>query len=280
MSESKSRKIDRTVEIAATPEQVWHALTDPQELARWFPTEAQVKPGAGGEILWNWLDKYKWTTHIEVWEEPKYLRLVYDHKRDFAAGHPETQQEKGMVSEQPDKLAIDYRLEARGGKTTLRLVHSGFGADTSWDDEYDGTSRGWKLELQQLKYYLENHRGRDRALAWFDVKLSGSPEFVWQKLMGKHGFFSDGDFAELAAGGAYSLSTATGDRLSGNIIVCDPPFDLEASVQEFDGLLLVWLDKSYGLANVYLSSYSLPQKSMDELRKRWEAHLPAFLGSS
>jgi len=50
-------------------------------------------------------------------------------------------------------------------------------------------------------------------------------------------------------------------------------------VREFDGLLLVWLDKSYGLVNVYLSSYSQPQESMDKLRKRCEAHLPAFLGS-
>jgi len=32
------------------------------------------------------------------------------------------------------KLAIDFHVEAQGGKTVVRLVQSGFGAGPDWDD--------------------------------------------------------------------------------------------------------------------------------------------------
>jgi uncharacterized protein YndB with AHSA1/START domain len=47
----KGRVISKQIEIAAPPEAVWNALTDPEELKRWFPLDARVKPGPGGEIF-------------------------------------------------------------------------------------------------------------------------------------------------------------------------------------------------------------------------------------
>lgn len=38
------------IEIDATPERVWKALTDAADLVRWFPLEAKVEPGEGGGI--------------------------------------------------------------------------------------------------------------------------------------------------------------------------------------------------------------------------------------
>ena len=43
--------------------------------------------------------------------------------------------------------------------TTLRLVHSGFGPGADFDEEYDGISQGWPVELRSLRHYLENHAG-------------------------------------------------------------------------------------------------------------------------
>lgn len=37
------------VGIEASPDAVWKALTEPAELARWFPLEASVKPGSNLE---------------------------------------------------------------------------------------------------------------------------------------------------------------------------------------------------------------------------------------
>jgi uncharacterized protein YndB with AHSA1/START domain len=41
----QTRTIELDVAINATPEQVWSALTTPEELARWFPPTASGTPG-------------------------------------------------------------------------------------------------------------------------------------------------------------------------------------------------------------------------------------------
>lgn len=41
------KKIVREIEINSAVEEVWRALTDPDELAKWFPLEARVTPASG-----------------------------------------------------------------------------------------------------------------------------------------------------------------------------------------------------------------------------------------
>lgn len=57
----------------------------------------------------------------------------------------------------------DYVLEAEGGKTVLRLVHSGFGSSADWDSEYEGTREGWSACFVGLKEGLEQHRNGSSA---------------------------------------------------------------------------------------------------------------------
>ena len=40
-----SRFIEKTVVVDSPVDVVWHALTDAEELTRWFPVDARVKPG-------------------------------------------------------------------------------------------------------------------------------------------------------------------------------------------------------------------------------------------
>jgi uncharacterized protein YndB with AHSA1/START domain len=47
----KERRTEREVEINRPIENVWKALTDANELARWFPLAARVTPGLGGKIF-------------------------------------------------------------------------------------------------------------------------------------------------------------------------------------------------------------------------------------
>jgi hypothetical protein len=79
-----------------------------------------------------------WETPIEVWEPNRHLRAS----------------------------AVDYFIEARGGETVLRIVHSGFGAD-AWDEELDTLNGGWRAFLATLRNYLEKHRGESRTFIWF-----------------------------------------------------------------------------------------------------------------
>ena len=44
------RLIDLTVDIDATLEEVWQALTTGEGIARWFAPHAAVTPGEGGSV--------------------------------------------------------------------------------------------------------------------------------------------------------------------------------------------------------------------------------------
>jgi len=144
----KERSIDTTLEIAAPVESVWKAISDPRELERWFPLEARVTPGEGGGVFMSWGPPWEGRSRIDAWEENRRLRT------------------RGFL-EHGDASMVEYTLEARGGKTVLRLVHSGFAKGGDWEDElFGGTERGWRYELRSLRHYLERHAGQDRVVAW------------------------------------------------------------------------------------------------------------------
>ncbi len=71
------------------------------------------------------------------------------------------------------QIAVDYHLEAAGGQTVLRLVHTGFSTDASWDKQYDGTVRGWAFELRGLEHYLERHRYTKREVVHAKNSIEG-----------------------------------------------------------------------------------------------------------
>ena len=137
-------------------DEVWRALTQAEELVRWFPMEARVTPGVGGTMLWNWGEGQDWESRIDVWEPGRRLRLVAG--RCPALRHPGPALAAGMS--EPARIAMEFTLETHRGKTRLRLVHSGFGEGAAWDTEIEGISEGWQAELRSLRHYLERHRGR------------------------------------------------------------------------------------------------------------------------
>jgi uncharacterized protein YndB with AHSA1/START domain len=144
MSE-KEKTVEAEITIAADAATVWRALTEGEELKRWFPLDARVTPGVGGAIWLSWGEGMDWEAPIELWEPNHHLRTV-----DPA----------------PSKAAIDYYIEAKGGETVLRIVQSGFGAD-AWEDEIETLNSGWRTFLATLRNYLEQHRGEPRTVAYF-----------------------------------------------------------------------------------------------------------------
>ena len=138
--ERETRSIDMTVEIEAPGEAVWEAISNAEGLMRWFPPHAEVEPGVGGSVTISWGEGAEGTAPITVWEEGKRLQWV--------EGPP------GAV--QP---AVDFVIESTaGGKTVLRLVHSGFDAGADWDEYYDAVTAGWTYFLWNLQVYLEKRK--------------------------------------------------------------------------------------------------------------------------
>jgi len=152
------------LDLAAPPEVVWKTITEAGELVRWFPLGAEARPGKGGEIVYRW-GELVGRCRILEWNPPHHLRTGW---MEAPAGGkaPDFPRTGPTPEEGRTPLVVDWHLEARGGKTVLRLVHSGFGPGAQWDKEYDGTNRGWTFELQALKHYLEHQRGKERRAAW------------------------------------------------------------------------------------------------------------------
>ena len=144
------RTVDLTIDIDATLEEVWQALTTGEGIARWFGPYASVTPGEGGSVSVGWDPKEMWDTPITVWEP---LRRV------------QTASEMPSKDGRMVRLAVDYYLEVQGGRVRVRLVHSGFDDSGTWDDYIDGLDAGWTFFLFNLKHALERHRGVRREPA-------------------------------------------------------------------------------------------------------------------
>ncbi len=168
-----TRSIDCELFIDADPEQVFLAFTEAEQLMRWFAPHVRSEPGLGGfvNLLWD-ADGSSKDCEIVEWQPGQRLVLNWYAGPDGETCLP---------------VAVDF-VAADGG-TLLRLVHSGFLSDESWDDEFDSHSRGWRYELRSLKHYLERHFGFARQHLLERIAISGDPVSAWSALVGAKGAF-------------------------------------------------------------------------------------------
>lgn len=260
-TQAKTRSHTHEFEIGADADTVWRAITDARELTRWFPLQAEVTPGAGGVIRYRWGDM-EGACRIETWEPGRHLRTAW-----MAFANP-----AGSTDEERRQLAVDWFLDGRGGRTVLRLVHSGFSPDRSWDDEYDGTRRGWAFELRSLRHYLENHAGKERHAFWLRQPTRLPASQVWALLTQPGGFVSEGRIDVLAPGSTYRLTLRSGDVLEGRVEILDRPHDFAASVDNLGrGLFRLGHEACAGgpEAVLWLSTWGQTASAVETLRQRW-----------
>lgn len=196
------RQFDMSLDVNAPLDAVWNVLSDPRELMRWFPVMAEVTPGVGGSVTWSWGDVHTWKSRILEWKPGELLRLSYD------SAVPD-----GRGGKKP--LIVEFRLAGRGGATTLRIVHSGFGPEAGFDAEYDGISAGWPVELRSLRHYLENHRGKDRVLAWEKRSTLEAAGAVWSRLADEMAL---GDVTSLHEGAPFRVAIPGTEGVRGTIL--------------------------------------------------------------
>ena len=245
------RGIDLTIEIDATLEEVWQALTTGEGIARWFAPYAAVTPGEGGSVSVGWDPKEMWSQPITVWEPRRRMQTA-----------SEMPKEGRMV-----RLAVDYYVEVRGGKVRVRLVHSGFD-DSSWDDYIDGLEAGWSFFLFNLKHALERHRGVDRLQlhARFRTTARADEE---HPVFGAKGLRVRPPIAELRPRDACRLSLG-GVEVDATVAVRHAPRTIAFVVPAWnDALLFVEREgmKESHQVGIWLSLYGVPEKTAASLRQ-------------
>ncbi len=225
-------------------------MTDGQELARWFPLEARVKPGEGGSIFLSWGPGCEGEAPISIWEPGR--------RYAWTEGKPGD----------PQAPVVEWTIEARGGKTLVRVVNSGFTTGSAAENEkFDSMDYGWVFMLVNLRHYLERHAGTPRQVSWPRKKIAVSREQAYERIAGAKGLFAEGDPAHLGSGADYSGKTAWGETYHGHVKFVVPPRGFCASVKELnDALLWVTIEGVPGKLEVqlWLSAYSIPQARVDD----------------
>jgi uncharacterized protein YndB with AHSA1/START domain len=269
MTESRTgtRAQQHEIAIDASVEAVWKAITDGEELTRWFVEAAKVEPGVGGSfrISWDSTVPEDASSKIEVWEPNQKLRVAL------------APMDRGPAkSDPPTRIIEEYTIERRDGKTVLRLVESGVPNTPEWDGFYDGTNSGWKQFFRTLRHYLEHHPGQPRAVIKVVGKLPGSPDEGWAKLAGPSGLGF-----EPVAGKSFSTKLASGDTLSGDVVAVAKPGLLELTVREYGDAYFAHAMSGAGDSGFVYSMLSVFGKGAAEveaIRAKWEAWMTGVLG--
>jgi uncharacterized protein YndB with AHSA1/START domain len=258
----QQRQFEIEVPIAAPREDVWRAISEADGLANWFAYHAEVVPGAGGRVLWEWPGLHSWPLRIEAWKPGEALRLSYPSAVDDGRG--------GKVP-----LFVDFELTGAGGTTTLRLVHHGFGPQASFDGEYDGIRTGWPAELASLKHYLERHRGRERMLAHAQAYVGGTIDDGWRALCSARGLGARSNLDASKPGDRVTLALEGAEAMSGVVLTRSDTFHgRTVRVESLDDAFLhVWCEPGPGKPRAWigLALYEGSRERVDRYQRAFDA---------
>jgi len=262
MSTKKSRSYEKNFEVAAPVEAVWKAITEGEELTRWFCKEAHCEAGPGGKMHIDWGGGAKVTQVVVVWQPNVHLRT---EALRLISG-------QASATKPAEPYATDWFLEHQGGVTHVRMVASGFGEGPEWDHEYDGTFHGWDLFHKTLKHYLEIHRGQPATNVVLYADLSVPPADAWTRLLSPEGFCKEGNPRDLSVGSPFRLVTRTGDVLAGVVRNFVPGKTFGAMVESVNKAILnlemISVPGRGDFLYLSLSTWGVPKAEVDALGAR------------
>lgn len=241
-----SRQIEIAKEIDAPVDEVWRAITEARSLEQWFPVDARVTPGPDGTIWLSWGEGSQGEAKIFHWEP----------NRRFGWG-----EEVGGV-----RMATDFFLEARGAKTVVRVVTSGFSDDPAWDDDFHMMEGGWNYFMSHLQVWLERHRGQTRVLAHSREQSDHTKAEAFARLARALGFTE-----APARNGRVAVTTSEGDRFEGSIIALNPGVQMGMVIGNLDhALLFIEMEgrKDRAKPALWLSTYGLSDADSSALAAR------------
>ena len=125
--------------IKASPERVFKALTQKEELERWFVQEVIIELKPGGTIQTNWTPGMG--EHGKVKEVKPYHLFSFSWE--------------GQFSPTPTTIAFELTKEKDG--TLVTLTNSGIGQGEGWEAyaTMDKEGKGWEAHLKDLTSWVE-----------------------------------------------------------------------------------------------------------------------------
>jgi uncharacterized protein YndB with AHSA1/START domain len=136
-------RIERTLQLAHSPERVWAALTTAEGLGTWFGNAAEVDLRVGGVAKLSWTSGDTATLTVERLEPPRVFGYTWNIY--------------GLPADDPRRTYVEFTLEPSGAGTTLTMVETGFAQlpDDLHSKAFGGNTDGWTNELGELVAYLD-----------------------------------------------------------------------------------------------------------------------------
>lgn len=137
---SNNNFIKRELVISQPIDKVWHAITDAEEVAKWFGSHAKFELLEGAEGYFEWQEECegRFAMKIQTIKKPGYFAWHWMHEADvpFAL--------EGAT-------LVEWTLKSTvNGKTHLMLLESGFR-----EQEHKKMNiQGWLQELADLEKFL------------------------------------------------------------------------------------------------------------------------------
>ena len=155
-------RMERSYEVAATPEQVWDAIATADGISAWMvPT--RLDPQIGGEVSFD-LGGFRSTgvvtdytpnrrfAYEEPWPMPdeEMPRLV----GGSTVGQSRSRRSDDLSSVTP--IATEFLIEsASGGSCVIRIVSSAYGSGADWENEFFAEMiAGWGALLDNLTAHV------------------------------------------------------------------------------------------------------------------------------
>jgi uncharacterized protein YndB with AHSA1/START domain len=134
--------VEKEILIEAPVEVVWHLLTEPEHIRRWFADQAEIdlRVGGQGELAFKGQGAYQ--LQVEAVEPPRRFAFRWVRR-------------PGLPLRSDNSLLVEFTLEPENGSTRVRVVESGFDS-IDWSDEErakyaEDHADGWQSCLGRLR---------------------------------------------------------------------------------------------------------------------------------
>ncbi|WP_210648967.1 SRPBCC domain-containing protein [Nocardioides sp. SYSU D00065] len=247
-------RLEFSVEVPGTPEQVWQAIATAKGMSAWF-TPTAMDEREGGSLHFTMGPEMGSDGQVTAWEPPR--RLVYEE--DWAAL-------MGKDAEALSPLTSEFVVEAQSGGTCIvRVTSSGFGTGADWESEFwDDMGTGWMPYFDNLRLYLSHFPGQEAAHLEASASHPGDVDALWTALHDTLGLGDEGATVEVR--GATGTVERVGDRHALVRLTAPVPGMLSVSV---------W-DEGDGKATATVRAYLFAADAADYVRREqpaWQAWL-------
>jgi uncharacterized protein YndB with AHSA1/START domain len=180
-------RLEFSVEVPGTAEQVWQAIATAKGMSAWFlPTEMEEREG--GSLHFSMGPDMGSDGRVTDWDPPR--RIVYEE--DWAA----------LMGKEPDALSpltSEFLVEAQSGGTCIvRVTSSGFGTGAEWESEFwDEMGVNWMPFFDNLRLYLSHFPGQEATRLEVTAWHPGDAEALWSTVRDALGLGDEGSTVEL-----------------------------------------------------------------------------------